>query len=242
MGAAMRSGAAYVAVVFLAGFALGTLRTLVVAPRVGGTWAVLIETPLILAAIWWAARWCVSRFKVPATPPARLAMGAAAFVLLQALELGVALVVLHRSAAVQLASYRTAAGAVGLGAQAAFAAMPLALTWRTWRPLTLVRAVHTVIYLVMATSTLAVLYAGITGAAGAWLWIAGALVGVESAVFLGNGLKCPLTAVAVKYGSGDGADTFLPERFTRHTFHIFGPLIVIGAVLVALRWGHALPR
>lgn len=48
------------------------------------------------------------------------------------------------------------------------------------------RAVHTVIYVVMATSTFVVLYAGITGAMGAWLWLAAALVGVESAVFPGE--------------------------------------------------------
>ena len=70
---------------------------------------------------------------------------------------------------------------------------------------------------------------------GAWLWLAAALVGVESAVFLGNGLKCPLTAVAAKYGAGDGADTFLPKRITHYTFRVFGPLILIAAALVAVR-------
>ena len=110
---------------------------------------------------------------------------------------------------------------------------------RRWNALTAVRAVHTTIYLVMATSTFVILYAGLTGASGAWLWVALGLVGVESAVFLGNGLKCPLTAVAVKYGAGNGAlfDTFLPERITRHTFHVFGPLILLAAALLALRWG-----
>jgi hypothetical protein len=78
-------------------------------------------------------------------------------------------------------------------------------------------------------------YAGITGATGAWLWLAAALVGVESAIFLGNGLKCPLTAVAAKYGAGDAADTFLPERITRHTFRVFAPLILMAVALIAAR-------
>ena len=104
--------------------------------------------------------------------------------------------------------------------------------------LTLVRAVHTAIYLVMASASLVVLYAGIAGMRGPWVWAAAGLVGVESLVFAANGLKCPLTAIAVKYGAGnDGLfDTFLPERITRHTFKVFGPIILVGFLLLAARW------
>jgi hypothetical protein len=104
--------------------------------------------------------------------------------------------------------------------------------------LTLVRAVHTAIYLVMASAALVVLAAGITGARGPWLWVALALTAAESAVFAANGFKCPLTALAVKYGASmDGAwDTFFPERCTRHTFRVFGPVIVVGVALLVGRW------
>ena len=106
--------------------------------------------------------------------------------------------------------------------------------------LALVRGVHTAIYLVMATAVFVVLYAGVTGAHGVWLWVAAGLVGVESLVFAAFGLKCPLTAIAVKYGAKTGAgeafDTFLPERLTRYTFRVFGPLIVVGVGLLAARW------
>ena len=37
--------------------------------------------------------------------------------------------------------------------------------------LALVRGVHTFIYTVMATSTLLLVYAGLTGARGWWLWV-----------------------------------------------------------------------
>lgn len=107
--------------------------------------------------------------------------------------------------------------------------------------LALVRMVHTAIYLVMAASSLAVLYAGLTGAHGRWLWVAACLVAMESLVFAASGLKCPLTAVAVKYGATkEGVfDTFLPERITRHTFHVFGPIILLGFGLLAWRWWSA---
>ena len=39
--------------------------------------------------------------------------------------------------------------------------------------LAVIRTVHTVIYVVMASCVFLVLYAGITGAHGAWLWAAG---------------------------------------------------------------------
>ena len=50
------AGAAYFAVVFATGFALGVVRVLVTAPRLGETGAVLLEVPIILAASWFAAR------------------------------------------------------------------------------------------------------------------------------------------------------------------------------------------
>lgn len=103
--------------------------------------------------------------------------------------------------------------------------------------LTLVRGVHTAIYIVMAASTFVLLYAGITGSEGAWLWAALALLGIEVIVFVGGGMKCPLTAIAVKYGATTGHvfDTFLPERFTRYTFRFFGTVMVIGLLLLAAR-------
>lgn len=110
--------------------------------------------------------------------------------------------------------------------------------------LTIIRAAHTAIYVVMATCVLVVVYAGLSGAHGAWLWPALALVLIECVVFVGAGMKCPLTALAVKYGARkDGAfDTFFPEQATHHTLKVFGPLVVIGLASLALRWASgALP-
>lgn len=103
----------------------------------------------------------------------------------------------------------------------------------------LVRALHTAIYLVMVGCIFAILYAGITGAHGAWLPVAAGLVGLESLVFAASGLKCPLTAVAAKYGARRGADvsdTFLPEHVTRYTFPVFGPLVALGLSMAIGRW------
>jgi hypothetical protein len=104
--------------------------------------------------------------------------------------------------------------------------------------LALVRGIHTAIYIAMAVSTFVLLYAGIIGSQGTWLWVALGLLAIEVVVFAGNGMKCPLTALAVKYGAKTGHvfDTFLPERLTRYTFRFFGTVMAIGLLLLVARW------
>jgi hypothetical protein len=104
--------------------------------------------------------------------------------------------------------------------------------------LALIRGVHTVIYIVMAVSTFALVYFGVSGARSPLLWVVLALLVGEAVVFFGNGMKCPLTALAVKYGAEKGYafDTFLPERVTKYTFRFFGTIMVIGLLLLVMRW------
>lgn len=103
-----------------------------------------------------------------------------------------------------------------------------------------VRTVHTIIYIVMAGSILALFYAGVSGASGSWLWFALGMTAIEVAVFVGSGMKCPLTAIATRHGAKPGQDTFFPEAITRHTLAFFGPLLAISLVLLAVRWSGVL--
>lgn len=104
--------------------------------------------------------------------------------------------------------------------------------------LTLARGLHTLIYGVMAASTLALLYIGVTGRLMAGLWIVVPLLTIEIVVFAASGLKCPLTAVVDRFAGGPRrvADTFLPEALTRHTLAIFGPVLPAAFMLLAARW------
>ncbi|MCB0188224.1 MAG: hypothetical protein KDE31_28340 [Caldilineaceae bacterium] len=108
--------------------------------------------------------------------------------------------------------------------------------------LALIRALHTTIYLVMAVATFVLVYAGLTGSQGVWLWFALTLLAIETVVYLGNGMRCPLTALAVRYGAEKGYvfDTFLPERATQYTFNFFGTVMVVGLGLLLLRWAGIL--
>src|SRR6266540_3135155 len=130
MAVATRAGALYALTLFLIGFMLGTMRVLLIVPRLGETAAVLLETPLILAASWFVCRWYVERLDVPRRVGARSLMGVVAFVVLMAAEFALGGLVFGRSAIEQLAGYGSAASAIGLAAQAVFASFPVVQVWR----------------------------------------------------------------------------------------------------------------
>jgi hypothetical protein len=84
----VKAGVLYFALVFGAGFVLGTIRTLWVVPRFGTRMAELIEMPLILVVTIVAARWTALRLSVPIMWSARLEMGCIALVLMLIAEFG----------------------------------------------------------------------------------------------------------------------------------------------------------
>lgn len=86
IGSAARIAAAYAAVVFGAGFLLGSIRVLFVVPRIGVRAAELVELPLMIAASFLAARWVNRRLGADASVGRRLAVGVAALMVLLAAE------------------------------------------------------------------------------------------------------------------------------------------------------------
>ena len=121
---AIEAGALYAIIVFVIGFILGTIRVLLVAPRLGETTAVIGEAPIMLAASWFVCRWCVDRLDVTRNVPSRSLMGFVAFLVLMSAEIGLG-AVFGRSLLDQLAAYGSPAGAIGLGAQMIFAMFPV---------------------------------------------------------------------------------------------------------------------
>ena len=121
---ATKAGALYAIIVFVIGFILGTIRVLLLAPRLGETIAVIVEAPVILAASWFVCRWCVDRLDVRRTVSARSLMGVVAFLVLMSVEVGMG-AMFGRSLVDQLASYGSLSGAIGLGAQVIFAMFPV---------------------------------------------------------------------------------------------------------------------
>jgi hypothetical protein len=126
---ATEAGALYAIIVFLIGFILGTIRVLLLAPRLGETTAVIVEVPMMLAVSWFVCRWCVDRLDVRRTVPARSLMGFVAFLVLMSAEVGLG-AVFGRSLVDQLATYASLAGTIGLAAQVIFAIFPVIQVWR----------------------------------------------------------------------------------------------------------------
>ena len=122
---AAAAGLVYAVLVFGVGFALGTVRVLILVPRMPATLAVLVETPAMLAASWWLSTWCCARFGIGRSAGARLAMGIAAFTVLMLEELTLSVVLFARPGGAYLSSLMTVPGAIGLAAQVAFALFPL---------------------------------------------------------------------------------------------------------------------
>ena len=114
----------YFALVFAAGFVLGAIRTLVVAPRWGELPATLLEAPVMLVVSWRACGASIRRFGVRGRR-AGLSMGAMAFCLLMAAELALSLFAFRRSPAQYLHAFATWAGGVGLASQIGFGVFPL---------------------------------------------------------------------------------------------------------------------
>jgi len=122
---AAAAGAAYFRILFSAGFMLGTLRVLVIAPRLGDVPAVLLELPLMLAASWLVCRSLIRRMAVAADSVSRLLMGLTGFVLLMLAEVVLGLFGFGRSLEMQLAALSQPAGLIGLVGQITFSAIPL---------------------------------------------------------------------------------------------------------------------
>jgi hypothetical protein len=93
IGSGLRVAAAYAAAVFGAGFLLGSIRVLVVVPRIGARAAELLELPLMIGASFLLAGWVSRRLGADASVGRRLAVGVVALILLLAAEAAIGVAV-----------------------------------------------------------------------------------------------------------------------------------------------------
>lgn len=121
----LRASALYFALAFGAGFLLGIARVLWLAPRVGVRAAELIEMPVMLVVIVFAARWVCRRLAVPPDFGPRLGMGVLALALLLAAEFGFVLALRGLTIGEYLAGRDPVAGAAYAVMLLVFALMPL---------------------------------------------------------------------------------------------------------------------
>ena len=105
------------------------------------------------------------------------------------------------------------------------------------RHLRTVKAIHTVIWAILAACVLAIPVFGWAEKYGYALLLTGIVV-IEIVILAANNWQCPLTRVAARYTDErrDNFDIYLPEWLARHNKLIFGSLFVVGQIVVLLRW------
>ncbi len=121
----LKAGVLYFALVFAAGFVLGTVRTFWVVPRLGVRTAELAEAPIMLGVSVLAARWAVRHVGIPPLWPTRLAMGCVALALMLLAEFSVVLWVRGMTFRGYFKGRDPVSGTVYLLTLAAFAIIPM---------------------------------------------------------------------------------------------------------------------
>jgi hypothetical protein len=120
----------YFALVFGAGFVLGTIRVLWLVPAVGTRTAELLEMPVMLTVIILSARWVVQRLKVPLTASSQLGMGGIALALVLVLDFTVGLWIRGLSFGQYIETFDPVAGTVYFVMLGVFAVMPFLVARR----------------------------------------------------------------------------------------------------------------
>ena len=100
-----------------------------------------------------------------------------------------------------------------------------------------IKALHTVIWAIMAASILALPWAAWSGRF-RWAFGLTLLVVGECMVLAVNRGRCPLTDVAARYTHERAAnfDIYLPMWLARHNKSIFGFLFIVGEIVLLWRW------
>jgi hypothetical protein len=114
----------YAAAAFAAGFVLGSLRVLLLAPALGEFAAVALELPVMLTISWVAFGVIAARLHLPHAIGTGLRIGIIAFVLLLLAEFVLGLTLFARAPAAILEGWLSASGLLGLAGQILFALIP----------------------------------------------------------------------------------------------------------------------
>ena len=105
------------------------------------------------------------------------------------------------------------------------------------RSVSVIRFVHTVLFVVLSAILVAFLYEVIADRITFITWFAVGLFTLEGIVLVANGCRCPITAYTESLGSNHGqiTDVLLPKWFADRVFVIYGALYAAGFILLIAR-------
>lgn len=103
--------------------------------------------------------------------------------------------------------------------------------------LTVVKIVHTLIWLFFVTVIFYILYSGISNKITIYTWVAIGFIIAEGVVLVLFKMFCPLTLIARKYSDSekDNFDIYLPNWLARHNKIIFTSIYLVGVIIVLVR-------
>jgi hypothetical protein len=98
-----------------------------------------------------------------------------------------------------------------------------------------VKAVHSVAFFVIQTAIIYFVYKGARRESDQRAAAAFVIAATESAIYAGNGFRCPLTGLAEDLGAEHGAvtDIYLPRWLAANIANIYVPLLLLGMLLHA---------
>ncbi|MGC1469258.1 MAG: hypothetical protein WA793_07735 [Sphingorhabdus sp.] len=121
----MIAGTVYFLILFALGFVLGTIRVLIIAPRLGELAATSAEIPVMLIAAYFTCRRTMHHWHVPHTALTRGIIALWFLILLVLFETLLGKILFGRTMAAQWAVFATPAGLLGLSAQIIAATLPV---------------------------------------------------------------------------------------------------------------------
>ncbi len=101
-----------------------------------------------------------------------------------------------------------------------------------------IKAVHTVIWVIMTCSNFMAFYFAFIGRFDAWFWIPCLLIVSEIFIILLNNWRCPITPIAEKYTDDrkSNFDIYLPEWLAKYNVKIFSGIIVVELLILAVKY------
>ncbi len=103
--------------------------------------------------------------------------------------------------------------------------------------LTLVKTIHTIIWLFFNVIIFYLLYAVIVNKIDQWIWICIGLIVLEGIILIVFKRVCPVTLIARKYSNSrkDNFDIYLPNWLARYNKEIYSVIVLIAIVILIYR-------
>ena len=100
--------------------------------------------------------------------------------------------------------------------------------------LTIIKLVHTLVWLFFNVVIFYLFYAVVTGKINKWVWICLSLIALETVILVLFKMMCPLTVMARKYSDStkDNFDIYLPVWLARYNKLIY--TVIVGIILIIL--------